>query len=111
MPKKKEECKQNVKAKEVIRTLCEFLSVLNVESVPTPEVFRRAKFNKTHAVSESFLRATLTSHNTHNPKSFIKTQMYDKIFTYIFYSRPKSCGVCSSVSLRRSSNQTAHAQN
>ncbi|XP_027015865.1 tubulin epsilon and delta complex protein 1 isoform X2 [Tachysurus fulvidraco] len=52
MPKKKEECKQNVKAKEVIRTLCEFLSVLNVESVPTPEVFRRAKFNKTHAAQE-----------------------------------------------------------
>ncbi|KAK3537864.1 hypothetical protein QTP70_019834 [Hemibagrus guttatus] len=52
MQKNNEDCKKNVKAKEVITTLCKFLSALDVESVPTAEVFRRAKFNKTDAAQD-----------------------------------------------------------
>ncbi|MCJ8737132.1 hypothetical protein PDJAM_G00020650 [Pangasius djambal] len=51
MQKTNEE-KKNVKAKEVITTLCKFLSALEVESVPAAEVFRRAKFNRTDAVQD-----------------------------------------------------------
>lgn len=54
MQRKNEECKKNVKAKEVITTLCKFLSALDVDSVPTAEVFRRAKFNKADGVSDLF---------------------------------------------------------
>ncbi|XP_017332295.1 tubulin epsilon and delta complex protein 1 [Ictalurus punctatus] len=46
MQKENEECKKNIKAKEVITTFCKLLSALDVESVPTAEVFRRAKFNR-----------------------------------------------------------------
>lgn len=45
---------KNVKIKDVISALCKLLSVLDVESVPTAESFRRAKFNKTNAVSVLF---------------------------------------------------------
>ncbi|KAM9466058.1 tubulin epsilon and delta complex protein 1 [Clarias gariepinus] len=47
-----EESKRNVKAKEVITALCRFLSALGVEAVPTAEVFRRAKFNRTEAAPD-----------------------------------------------------------
>lgn len=77
MQKNNEERKKNVKAKEVITALCKFLSALDVESVPTAEVFRRAKFNKTDAVSDTFLSSpNLISRSTHNPNSLIKSQMY-----------------------------------
>ncbi|MCI4382941.1 hypothetical protein PGIGA_G00020590 [Pangasianodon gigas] len=49
---KTNEQKKNVKAKEVITTLCKLLSALEVESVPAAEVFRRAKFNRTDAVQD-----------------------------------------------------------
>ncbi|XP_016323393.1 uncharacterized protein C14orf80 homolog isoform X2 [Sinocyclocheilus anshuiensis] len=39
----------NVKVKEVITSLCKLLSVLSVESIPTAEAFRRAKFNRKDA--------------------------------------------------------------
>lgn len=52
---KNEEFKKNIKAKEVITTFCKLLSALDVESVPTAEVFRRAKFNRIDVVSDSFL--------------------------------------------------------
>lgn len=55
MQKENEECKKNIKAKEVITTFCKLLSALDVESVPTAEVFRRAKFNRIDVVSDSFL--------------------------------------------------------
>lgn len=41
---------RSVKVKEVITSLCRLLSGLNVESIPTAEVFRRAKFNRKDAV-------------------------------------------------------------
>ncbi|XP_016400082.1 uncharacterized protein C14orf80 homolog isoform X2 [Sinocyclocheilus rhinocerous] len=44
MPREK-----NVKVKEVITSLCKLLSVLSVESIPTAEAFRRAKFNRKDA--------------------------------------------------------------
>ncbi|XP_067311424.1 tubulin epsilon and delta complex protein 1 [Pseudorasbora parva] len=37
---------KSVKVKEVITSLCKLLSGLNVESIPTAEAFRRAKFNR-----------------------------------------------------------------
>ncbi|XP_060789543.1 tubulin epsilon and delta complex protein 1 isoform X2 [Neoarius graeffei] len=52
MQKKDEECSKNIKVKEVITVLCKCLSVLDVESVPPAEVFRRAKFNKIEAVQD-----------------------------------------------------------
>ncbi|XP_059375163.1 tubulin epsilon and delta complex protein 1 isoform X2 [Carassius carassius] len=44
MPREK-----SVKVKEVITSLCKLLSVLSVESMPTAEAFRRAKFNRKDA--------------------------------------------------------------
>ncbi|XP_005158802.1 tubulin epsilon and delta complex protein 1 isoform X2 [Danio rerio] len=41
---------KSVKVKEVITSLCKLLSGLNVESIPTAETFRRAKFNRKDAV-------------------------------------------------------------
>ncbi|KAL2099006.1 hypothetical protein ACEWY4_005486 [Coilia grayii] len=41
---------RSVKAKEVIEALIKFLSVLEVDSVPCAETFRRAKFNKQDVV-------------------------------------------------------------
>lgn len=58
MQKKNEERKNYVKIKEVITALCKLLSALGVESVPNAEVFRRAKFNKTDAVSSPWLPET-----------------------------------------------------
>ncbi|XP_062863827.1 tubulin epsilon and delta complex protein 1 [Trichomycterus rosablanca] len=43
---------KNVKVKEVIAALCKLLSALDVESVPTAESFRRAKFDKIDAVQD-----------------------------------------------------------
>ncbi|XP_066515650.1 tubulin epsilon and delta complex protein 1 isoform X2 [Hoplias malabaricus] len=43
---------ENVKAREVITALCRLLSTLGVESVPTAEVFRRAKFNKNEVTQD-----------------------------------------------------------
>ncbi|XP_016140425.1 uncharacterized protein C14orf80 homolog isoform X2 [Sinocyclocheilus grahami] len=40
---------KNVKVKEVITSLCKLLAVLSVESIPTAEAFRRAKFNRKDA--------------------------------------------------------------
>lgn len=40
---------KSVKVKEVITSLCRLLSGLNVESIPTAEAFRRAKFNRKDA--------------------------------------------------------------
>ncbi|XP_066550717.1 tubulin epsilon and delta complex protein 1 [Amia ocellicauda] len=37
---------RNVKVKEVIESLCNLLSLLGIQSVPKPETFRRAKFNR-----------------------------------------------------------------
>ncbi|XP_056333757.1 tubulin epsilon and delta complex protein 1 [Danio aesculapii] len=41
---------KSVKVKEVITSLCKLLSGLDVESIPTAETFRRAKFNRKDAV-------------------------------------------------------------
>lgn len=46
---------KNVKVKEVITALCKLLAALGVESVPTAEGFRKAKFNIADAVSDLFL--------------------------------------------------------
>ncbi|XP_016137838.1 uncharacterized protein C14orf80 homolog isoform X2 [Sinocyclocheilus grahami] len=40
---------KSVKVKEVITSLCKLLSALSVESIPTAEAFRRAKFNRKDA--------------------------------------------------------------
>ncbi|ROL53587.1 hypothetical protein DPX16_4359 [Anabarilius grahami] len=40
---------KSVKVKEVITSLCKLLSGLSVESIPTAEAFRRAKFNRKDA--------------------------------------------------------------
>ncbi|XP_026141602.1 tubulin epsilon and delta complex protein 1 isoform X1 [Carassius auratus] len=40
---------KSVKVKEVISSLCKLLSALSVESIPTAEAFRRAKFNRKDA--------------------------------------------------------------
>uniref|UniRef100_A0A8C2AAS2 Si:dkey-84k17.2 n=1 Tax=Cyprinus carpio TaxID=7962 RepID=A0A8C2AAS2_CYPCA len=47
MPREK-----SVKVKEVITSLCKLLSVLSVESIPTAEAFRRAKFNRKDAAED-----------------------------------------------------------
>ena len=52
--------KKNVKVKEVIESLCRLLSVLDVDSIPSAETFRRAKFNKGEEAVSLFL-AKLTS--------------------------------------------------
>ncbi|KAM6973257.1 tubulin epsilon and delta complex protein 1 [Aplochiton taeniatus] len=44
----------NVSIKEVIGYLCRLLTTLGLESVPNPESFRRAKFNKGGEVVEDF---------------------------------------------------------
>lgn len=65
MQKRSEECKKNVNVKDVITTLCKLLSALDVESVPTAEVFRKAKFNKTDAVSLPKFTKTLLLYTAH----------------------------------------------
>ncbi|KAK7153218.1 hypothetical protein R3I93_011193 [Phoxinus phoxinus] len=40
---------KSVKVKEVITSLCKLLSGLSIESIPTAEAFRRAKFNREDA--------------------------------------------------------------
>ncbi|XP_067099823.1 tubulin epsilon and delta complex protein 1 [Osmerus mordax] len=46
--------KKNVKVKEVIESLCRLLSVLEVDSIPSAETFRRAKFNKGEEAAVQF---------------------------------------------------------
>ncbi|XP_042598525.1 tubulin epsilon and delta complex protein 1-like isoform X3 [Cyprinus carpio] len=52
---------KSVKVKEVITSLCKLLSALSVESIPTAEAFRRAKFNRKDAAVDmwSFLSRLL----------------------------------------------------
>ncbi|KAI2654488.1 Tubulin epsilon and delta complex protein 1 [Labeo rohita] len=52
---------KSVKVKEVITSLCKLLSALSVESIPTAEAFRRAKFNRKDATVDmwSLLRRIL----------------------------------------------------
>ncbi|XP_073683464.1 tubulin epsilon and delta complex protein 1 [Garra rufa] len=52
---------KSVKVKEVITSLCKLLSALGVESIPTAEAFRRAKFNRKDAALDmwSLLRRLL----------------------------------------------------
>lgn len=46
---------KSVKVKEVIASLCKLLSGLGVESIPTAEAFRRAKFNRKDAVRSTWV--------------------------------------------------------
>ncbi|CAL8285029.1 unnamed protein product [Lota lota] len=48
--------KRAVKVKEVIGVLCKLLTATGLDSVPTPEVFRRAKFNCGPEVEDPFWR-------------------------------------------------------
>lgn len=48
--RRKMQREKSVKVKEVITSLCKLLSGLSVESIPTAEAFRRAKFNREDSV-------------------------------------------------------------
>ncbi|KAG7327933.1 hypothetical protein KOW79_007877 [Hemibagrus wyckioides] len=101
------ECKKNVKAKEVITTLCKFLSALDVESVPTAEVFRRAKFNKTDAAQDlwclliSILKkvfepdcacSELTGRSTPDTQlHFVKSALWHSGYGGWWVVRPQAC--------------------